>query len=411
MLEDLEALAAANGNSTMAPSPDTADGIIAQAEAAGYPESALKTLRSHAELMKRAALIAKIDVNAEAQYVYDHLPDLRRTRAATERELAVRAGGVEDRNVRLERAARLEAQAEKLAAPSANERDKARALATELSIRLAAQLRNIQVSTPDVDPASLQFFERTFRDNAQGVAAQTGANKTQAQHAARLAFLQAMIETDTTPDDPTGLHAAIVRYRKNTTQDFEAEPGHLHDVSLPEINESAAGITPDRLSQMVARDDDDRAAEVVRLSRSLNVTAAADLNPRQYAIFQVMAENTHLFDWKIENDRLLFQKREGSEKGENIASLVMDQVGGFSGKGAAYRAVHVTLDRLGEAFQKYGRNVAIEDIPSGKRTQSLDRLTASREQVMEAAQAQKGSHTKARTQTRQKSMREDVDLE
>lgn len=404
MLEDLEALAAANGNSTMAPFPDTADGIIAQAEAAGYPESALKTLRSHAELVKRTALIAKIDVNAEAQYVYDHLPELRRTRAATERELTAK-GSAEERKALLERAVRLEDQAEKLAAPSADERDKARALATELSIRLAAQLRNIQVSTPDVDPASLQLFERTFRDNAQGVAAQTGANKTQAQHAARLAFLQAMIETDTTPDDPTGLHAAIVRYRKNTTQDFEAEPGHLHDVSLPEINESAAGITPDRLSQMVAREDDDRAAEVVRLSRSLNVTAAADLNPRQYAIFQVMAENTHLFDWKIENDRLLFQKREGSEKGENIASLVMDQVGGFSGKGAAYRAVHVTLDRLSEAFQKYGRNVAIEDIPAGKRTQALDRLTASREQVMEAARAEPVPPR------RQHPAREDVDME
>ncbi|MEY2340923.1 hypothetical protein AB4090_02300 [Acidithiobacillus sp. IBUN Pt1247-S3] len=403
MLEDLEALAAANGNSTTAPSPDTADGIIAQAEAAGYPDNAIKALRSHAELVKRTALIAKIDVNAEAQYVHEHLPDLRRARAATEWELAAK-GSAEERKARLKRAVRLEDQAEKLAAPSANERDKARALATELSIRLAAQLRNIQVSTPDVDPASLQLFERTFRDHTQGVAA-TGTNKAKAQHAARLAFLQAMIETDTTPDDPTGLHAAIVRYRKNTTQDFGAEPGHLHDLPLSEINESAAGITPDRLYQMVAREDDDRAAEVARLSRALTLAAATDLNPRQYAIFQVMAENTHLFDWKMENDKLLFQKRDGAEKGENIAGLVMDQVGGFAGKGAAYRAVHVTLDRLGEAFQKYGRNVAIEDIPSGKRTQSLDRLTASREQIMEAARAEP---VPAR---RHRPAREDVDME
>ncbi|MBU2788453.1 hypothetical protein HFQ13_09635 [Acidithiobacillus sp. VAN18-1] len=403
-LESLELEASGNGDTVMPSSPGTVEGILAQAEAAGYPDSALKTLRSHAELVKRTAMIAKIDVNTEAQYVYEHLPELRRTRAATERELAAK-GSAEERKTRLERAARLEDQANKLTAPSANDREKARALATELSIRLASQLRNIQVSTPDVDPAGLQLFERTFHDHAQGVAAQTGASKAQAQHAARLAFLQAMTETDTTPDDPTGLHAAIVRYRKNTTQDFGAEPGHLHDVPLSEVSENATGITPDRLSRMAEREEHDRAAEVVRLSRALTLAAATELNLRQYAIFQVMAENTHLFDWKIENDRLLFQKREGSEKGENIASLVMDQVGGFSGKGAAYRAVHVTLDRLGEALQKYGRNVAIEDIPSGKRTQALDRLTTSREQVMEAARSE-------RIPTRrQHQAREDVEME
>ena len=46
-------------------------------------------------------------------------------------------------------------------------------------------------------------------------------------------------EVDATPDEPAGLQAAIVQYRKNTTQDYGAEPGHLHDQPLPEHGNEA----------------------------------------------------------------------------------------------------------------------------------------------------------------------------
>ncbi|MHB1706403.1 MAG: hypothetical protein ACYCSH_10260 [Acidithiobacillus sp.] len=369
----------------------TVEGILAQAESAGYPQAALESLRSHADLLRRTARIAQIDVDAEARAVYAHLSDFRLARAARERELAEK-GNPAERESRLNHAARLERQAQNLAAPSAEERLKARALATELSIRLAARLRNIEVSTPDVEPASLRLFERTFQAHTQGVESTTGASRAEAQHAARLAFLQAMMETETSPDDPSGLRAAIVQYRRNTTRDYGTEPGHRHDLSasdkeIPERNEPQA---PDTLSLLQSRLEDGQSAELARLSRALNLAAAAELNPRHYAVYMVLAENTHLFDWRLNPDgRLIFQKREGAEKGENIGAQVMRDVGGYSGRGAAYRAMHETLDRLGEALQKYGREVTIKDIPPEKRTLAMDRLTASREQTLEAARSQR----------------------
>ncbi|MBU2803618.1 hypothetical protein ACQUQQ_00905 [Acidithiobacillus ferrooxidans] len=415
-LEDLEAQATTDSSAA----PITLDSLLTQAEAAGYPQTALEKLRSHANLLQRTVQIAQIDVDAEVGYVHDHLPELRRARAQVQRlaaENLVREPA--ERQARLNHAHKLEQQAGELSAQNVDERWKARALVTELSIRLSARLRQVQVSTPEVDPTSLRLFERTMRANTASAEA-SGFSKAEAQHAARLAFLQAMVETEATPDDPAGLHAAIAQYRKNTTKESGPEPGHLHDVPLPEHEEKRDRRHPNELyipleiedivTRLESREESQQAMEVARLSRALSLAAAADLSPRQFAIYHVLAENTHLFDWRLdERNRLLFQKREGVEKGENIAHTVMREVGGFSGKGAAYRAVHDTLDRLGEAFQKYGRDATIEDVPSEKRTQVLDRLTASPGRVMGAARTQRTPHDKARS--RQTTMaKDDVDL-
>jgi hypothetical protein len=378
----------------------TVDGILARAESAGHSQAALALLKSQADLFRRMSTLAKVDVDAEAWEVWERLPEFRRERAGREREAATKLTDPAERKDRLGYAERLDNQARKLDSPSAEDRFKARAMVTELSIRLAARLRGIDVSTPDVEPSSLRLFERTFKDYAQGVEA-TGVTRAQAQNRARLAFLQAMVEADATPDDPAGLRTAIVRYRRNTTRDFGAEPGHLHDLPLSE--------TPQALDVPTGPGEDPRnpeeAAEVSRLSRALALAAAAELNPRHYAIYRVLSENTHLFDWRLEPDgKLVFVKREGAERGENIAAAVMREVGGYAGRGAAYRAVHDTLDRLGDALHKYGRDVNIEDIPVEKRTRAMDRLTASREQVQETARnhptpATKASPTHARQET------------
>ena len=382
-LDDLEAVASgAPSPSPQEPKPaPTLDGILSQAEAAGHPKSALEALRSHADLIRRISGIAKIDLDAEIQAVWDHLPNFRRSRAEREREAASQSASPAEREARLRHAKQLVTQAQNLASPTAEDRFRARALVTELSIRLAARLRGIEVSLPNVEPSSLRTFEKTFQDHTRGVEA-SGMSRQDAQHAARLAFLQALVEADATPDDPAGLRAAIVRYRKNTTRDYGVEPGHLHDQPLsetPQAIEVPAQVESEAL-------DTDRAIAVSRLSRSLSLAAAAELNPRHYAIYRVLSENTHLFDWRLGPDgKLVFVKRDGAGRGENIAVQVMQEVGGYAGRGAAYRAVHDTLDRLGEALHKYGRDVTTEDIPVEKRTRATDRLTASRKQVMEAA--------------------------
>lgn len=375
------------------------ESLLAQAEAAGHAQTAMEKLRSHAEFLQRVAQIAQIDVDAEVKYVHDHLPDLRRERGEMEKKKAEKL--VNDparRQAGLTHAANLDRQAKELSAPDVDEPLKARALATELSIRLSAKLRNVRFSAPDVEPSSLRLFERTFQDNTSGVVSVTGVSKAEAQHAARLAFLQAMVETDVTPDDPGGLRAAIVQYRKNTTKDFGPEPGHIHDLPITG-NEAAIPLKiEDVATRLESREETRQAVEIARLSKALTIAAAAELNPRHYAVYLVMAENTHLFDWRInDHGKLLFQKREGAEIGDNIAQEVMRNVGGFSGRGAAYRAVHDTLDRLGEAFQKYGRDVAIEDVPHERRVQVLDRITSSREQVVEAARNQRVPNGKNRT--------------
>ncbi|UBU61438.1 hypothetical protein LDB30_09970 [Acidithiobacillus ferrooxidans] len=400
------------GSDTGSNPPATVESLLAQAEAAGYPQSALDALHSRADLLRRVGRVAQIDVDAEAQAVYDRLPEFRRERAARERDTAMQASNPSERRTRLDRAQQLEHQAQQLSAPDGEAQLRGRALATELSIRLSARLRHIEISTLDVEPSSLRLFERTFQRHAQGVEATTGTDRVQAEHAARLGFLQAMIEVDATPDDPAGLQAAIVQYRKNTTRDYGAEPGHLHDQPLPEYGSEAGKYrdtqASDPLTLMESREEAQQSAEVARLSRALALAAATELSPRHYAVYQVLAENTHLFDWRLNPEGgLIFQKREGAEKGENIAVMVMQEVGGYSGRGAAYRAVHDTLDRLGAALQKYGRDVTIEDIPVEKQTRVTDRLTASRGEILEAA------HTSSRSsgKTHRGAKRENSEIE
>jgi len=401
MSDALDALEAeVSGKVTAAPPAEkpapTLEELLFQADTAGYPRSALESLRSHADLLRRVERLSRIDVDAETQSVWEHLPDFRKTRADRERESAARAATPAERDDRLRRAKQLETQARELASPTVEDRFKARAFVTELSIRIAARLRGIEVHMPDVEPSSLRLFEKTFQDHSRGVEA-SGKSRQDAQHAARLAFLQAMVETDATPDDPAGLRAAIVQYRKNTTRAYGPESGHLHDQSL---SESRAALD---VSTGPGEDagNPEEAAEVSRLSRALALAAAAELNPRHYAIYRVLSENTHLFAWRLERDgKLVFVKREGAERGENIAAVVMRDVGGYSGRGAAYRAVHDTLDRLGAALHKYGRDVTIEDIPVKRRTRATDRLTASREQVRNhQTPATKVAPTHARQET------------
>lgn len=392
MSNALDALEAeVSGKVTAAPQAEkpapTLEELLSQADTAGYPRPALESLRSHADLLRRVARLSRIDVDAETQSVWEHLPDFRKARADRERESAARAATPAERDDRLRRAKQLETQARELASPTVEDRFKARAFVTELSIRIAARLRGIEVHMPDVEPSSLRLFEKTFQDHSRGVEA-SGKSRQDAQHAARLAFLQAMVETDATPDDPAGLRAAIVQYRKNTTRAYGPESGHLHDQSLSE-SRAALDVPADSWSDS---QDTQQAIAVSRLSHSLSLAVAAELNPRHYAVYRVLSENTHLFDWRLEPDgELVFVKRSGVDKGENIAAQVMQDVGGYSGRGAAYRAVHDTLDRLGTALQKYGRSVTIEDIPEAKRVLVTDRLTASREQVLEAARSAKSA--------------------
>ncbi|UTV80088.1 hypothetical protein MQE22_08635 [Acidithiobacillus sp. YTS05] len=311
--------------------------------------------------------------------MWTHLPAFRQQRAAEERELAAGLPESAEKQSRLDHARWLEKQVTQLAGPDVEERVRARALATELSVRLTAKLRNIELSTPNVDPTSLRIFERTFQRHTRGMESQGGMNRDDAQHQARLAFLQAMIEADVSPEDPGGLQSAIVQYRKITAKTLGAEPGHLRDQSLEELGEGHGIELPAALSS-AATEDPERMRGIRSLAQSLDQLAAAELRPRQYAIYQVLAHNTNLLDWRLDPDgKLRFQKRKGAEKGVNLATEVMREVGGFSGRGAAYRAVHEILDRLGEALRRLDREVVVEELPGEKQVQDREAIIRERD--------------------------------
>lgn len=362
--------------------------ILERAESAGYPAAALEDLRSRADMLQRVARIAEIDVDAEAKLVWERTAEIRRQRAELEKKAAEKSKDPVDRLSGLQRAQQLELQAKKLENPGVDEGFKARAVATELSIRLNARMRGIRFSVSDVEPSSLRIFEKSFQDHAKGVQS-LGSSRAEAEHTARMAFLQAMVEVDAMPDDPTGLRSAIVQYRRNTTRDFGPESGHMKDQPLeatPEIQDMAAPV--------LDGDEDVRkgSREVSRLRSALDLAAAVELSDRHYAVYRVLAANTHLFDWKMKQndygiDQLVFVKRQGADRGENIAQKVMEDVGGYSGRGAAYRAVHETIDRVSEALEKLGRNVSIDGLTQDQRAQAAVRLTASREQINAAAKS------------------------
>ena len=368
------------------------EAVLHRAEKAGYAPSAMESLRSRAEMLKRIAKIAGLDLDAIATDAWMNAAEYRRNRAKIAKQEAERSSNPGERLEQLQLAKRLETQAQKLSSPSVDEKFRARAVATELSIRLDAHIRGIQVSTLDIEPSSLRLFESAFKDYTVGVES-LGVSRREAEQTARLAFLQAMEAVDATPDDPSGLRSAIVQFRKQATQEFGVESGHLRDVSMddaPEVQELSA---PDRYAPdhgLHARDDEEqqqRSREAARLARSLSLVAAAELSDRHYAVYRVLADNSHLFEWKIEQEgKLRLVKRTGAERGENIAAKVMEQVGGYSGKGAAYRAVHETIDKLGEALQKLGRNITIDDLTPKQRVQVVDRLSASDAQIRDAAE-------------------------
>ncbi|MGK9452144.1 hypothetical protein ACSSZE_12960 [Acidithiobacillus caldus] len=384
------------------------EAVLHRAEKAGYAPSAMESLRSRAEMLKRIAKIAGLDLDAIANDAWVNAAEYRRNRAKVARQEAERSSNPGERLEQLQLAKRLETQAQKLSSPSVDEKFLARAVATELSIRLDAQIRGIQISTMDVEPSSLRLFESAFKDYTFGVES-LGVSRREAEQTARLAFLQAMEAVDATPDDPSGLRSAIVQFRRQATQEFGVESGHLRDVPLEEAPAVQEMLAPDSYEPdrgLHARDDEEqqqRSRDAARLGRALSLAAAAELSDRHYAVYRVLADNTHLFEWKIEPEgKLHLVKRTGAERGENIAAKVMEEVGGYSGKGAAYRAVHETIDRLGEALQKLGRNVTIDDLTPKQRVRVLDRLSASDAQIRDAAE-------KARREQRSTGVRRKVE--
>jgi len=376
------------------------DLVLDKAESAGYPAAAVEELRSRADMLRRVAQIAQIDVDAEARLVWERTAEIRRQRAAQEKKAAEKASNPAERLTGLQRSQQLEAQAQKLENPNIDEGFKARAVATELSIRLQAKMRDIRFSVSDVEPSSLRIFEKSFQDHARGVES-LGSSRAEAEQAARMAFLQAMVEVDAMPDDPTGLRSAIVQYRKNTTRDFGREAGHMKDQSLdvtPEVQDLAASEYSEPDEEMAKN-----SREVSRLYRALDLAAAVELPDRQYAVYRVLAENTHLFDWKLKPndwgfDQLVFVKRQGADRGENIAQKVMEEIGGYSGRGAAYRAVHETIDRVAEALAKVGHHVSIDGLTSAQKKRAIERLTASPTRIKEAAQVAPRGKNKDRQQ-------------
>ncbi|AUW32577.1 hypothetical protein A5904_06080 [Acidithiobacillus caldus] len=367
------------------------EAVLHRAEKAGYPPSAMESLRSRAQMLKRMEKVSRLDMDELAKDSWLCVAEHRLNRAKEIRKEAERITNAGERLEQLQLAKRLETQAQKLSSPSVDEKFRARAVATELSIRLDAQIRGIRISTTDVEPSSLRLFESAFKDYTFGVES-LGVPRREAEQTARLAFLQAMEAVEATPDDPSGLRSAIVQFRRQATHEFGVESGHLRDVSVddaPEVQQLSApdSYAPDR--GLHAREDEEqqqRSREAARLGRVLSLVAAAELPDRYYAVYRVLADNTHLFEWKIEPEgKLRFIKRAGAERGENIAAKVMEQVGGYSGRGAAYRAVHETIDRLGEALQKLGRNVTIDDLTPQQRVRVLDRLSASDAQIRAAA--------------------------
>jgi hypothetical protein len=324
----------------------------------GFPPDFYQDLRNTAETLEAIASFSKFDVDKEAQYVIDHLPEIRKDRAESLRRDA-KGMDPSARKVALSDADRLEKSAAKLSLPDADEGYRRRAALTELSVRLKARLRDVAKTEPELDPERLEKFRRSLDVIASGLPADVGSQSDR-EAMARMAFVQELREARGNVDQ------AVDNLYKHAFADVER--GHWGAASLDHAV-AAAGREADRPSQVLSPEqqtqdyvtqkmqDEERAERISRnaLLKNLPKIAAEHLNPKEYAAYRVMIDNEHLLDWEIKNGKVKFRAIERDlDDPENTIAKILQRDLNYQDIRGATLLLEKTVGKLNKLLIEHG---------------------------------------------------------
>lgn len=319
----------------------------------GFPADQRQDIRGMAETLQAIGALAQADLVKDTQYVFDHLPELRKERAVSMRKSDPA------------QAARLEAATAKLALPDADEQFKRRAALVELSVRLKAQLRDVAHATPETDPEHLKRFKLAISTVTKAMPDEMGGEADR-EMMARMAFVQELRDAGGDVD------LAIDHFYKNAFED--AERGHWRDAGLKGVtriadSESLRNIVPgnqqtqDYVTKQILREDlaeHDAATLQNGVLQAMPMLAAEHLSPGQYAAYRVMIDNEHLIDWKIENGKAHFQARtlDAKDDSNTIGKILQRELNYHTIRGAN-SLIETTVDNLNKLALGYDGQEAV----------------------------------------------------
>lgn len=357
----------------------------------GYPEQQKADLRNMADTLDAIGVLAQADLQKEVAEIIENLPEIRKQRAQAMRESA-QGLPKDEKALRLKDADRLAASAEKLKLPTADEQFKNRAMLTELSIRLKQKIRGFDKTLPELDPDRLERYHKAIHAAERAMPADLSAEDR--NMSARFAFATELMGAG----GPENFDLAVDNFYKAVCP-VEFERGHKGDVEFTTASENALNPeqhTQDYLTQCLQEQDNAERLEWVqhnKLISDMSTLAAQHLKPMQYAAYRIMIDNSHLLDWKLENNQLTIKAKTISKKDpENTIGKILQRELGYKNIQGANQVIHKTLQEINKTLaqsrkllERYGKD-SRSLIPGPKAAERMQQTTR---EVIDNARAQR----------------------
>lgn len=342
----------------------------------GYAPEQKADLQNMAETLTAIGMLSTADLQQEVQDTLEHLPELRKERAAHLRENAAGLTG-KDKALVEKDAIRLEKSAEKLVGPEVPEQFRNRAALTELSFRLKAKISGVDQMMPELDPDRLEKFDEAMHHIESSLPATLS-------HADRhqVALYALATEIKNTPDRNFDL--AVDSFYKNVVIKEQDESGHMKNVRMTGLSESFIDkIIPEALhpggsikgNMEPSAADLKRQQQLQKIASNLPKLAAEYLKPQQYAAYRVMIDNEHLVNWKIEKDGKLHYRAVTINKDDpnNTISKILQRELEYPNLRNAQLLIENTVKKLGQLVREHGT----EDIPLSPKAEERMKKTTS----------------------------------
>ncbi len=342
----------------------------------GYAPEQKADLQSMAETLTAIGMLSTADLQQEVQDTLEHLPELRKERAAHLRENAVGLTGKDKERIEKD-AVRLEKSAEKLVGPEVPEQFRNRAALTELSFRLKAKIAGVDQMLPELDPVRLGKFDKAMHHLESALPATLS-------HADRHQVALYALATEIKNAPNRDFDQAVDSFYRNVVSKEHAESGHKNDARINELSESYIDkLIPEALHPggSIKGTLEPSAAELQRqqqlqkIASNLPKLAAEYLKPQQYAAYRVMIDNEHLVNWKIEKDGKLHYRAVTLNKDdpENTIPKMLQRDLEYPNLRNAQLLVENTVKKLSQLVREHGT----EDIKLSPKAEERMKKTTS----------------------------------
>lgn len=337
----------------------------------GFSEDRMNTIYSALDIAHFALGKSQQDIRKDFDAIAQHIPEMKRSRAAERAEEARHLKGKEKKEARND-AHMLKQSAEKFAIMDASDDRMRRAVMLEFTRRINQDLPLIDQRVAKLSPTLYDTYKKTF-DKAASMYAflETPADGPEK---ARSTFIECAVEAQ------GDMEKSIMLF-KNQVLSEAFERGHRGQVDMDAITpgdhggkdapEEKASVIRDAVGSTVTARATGRQQGVAGLSKEgvdqemineetrkeeiqanklitvLPIVAAEKLNDLDYATYRVLVDHVHLLDWQqMEKGIAIKAKSLDKLDDENtVAKVIMDEMGYAHRRGASMQ-VQNTLQKL-----------------------------------------------------------------